>query len=86
MPEALTIESIQKQLCTEIETLLSLKSGSVTPDTDLPALGISSLDFVSLVLNIEQRFGINLMEIGLKIDDTKSPRNLAAVIQSGLAA
>jgi acyl carrier protein len=86
MRDALTIESIQKQLCTEIETLLSLQAGSVTPDTDLPALGISSLDFVSLVLNIEQRFSVNLMEIGLKIDDTKSPRNLAAVIRAGLAA
>ena len=38
MANAMTLESIQKQLCTEIETLLSLKAGSMTPDTDLPAL------------------------------------------------
>ena len=31
MPDAPTAESIQQQLCCEIQTLLSLKSGSVIP-------------------------------------------------------
>jgi acyl carrier protein len=85
MADAITIESIQAQLCAEIETLLSLKAGSITPDTDLPTLGINSLSFVSLLLAIEQKFGVNLMQTGLTIDDTKSPRRLAAAVQSGRA-
>lgn len=86
MANAITLESIQKQLCSEIASMLSMPSGSITPDTDLPALGISSLTFVSLLLFIEQNFGVNLMQVGLKIDDTKSPRRLAAAIQAGRAA
>ncbi|MGD0138452.1 MAG: acyl carrier protein [Tepidisphaeraceae bacterium] len=80
MPDAPTAESIQQQLCSEIQTLLSLKSGSVNSDTHLPSLGIDSLRFVSLLLVIEQKFGVNLMKAGLKPDDTKSVRNLASVI------
>ena len=80
MPEALTAERIQEQLCTEIQTLLCLKSGSVNSETHLPSLGIDSLRFVSLLLVIEQKFGVNLMKAGLKPDDTKSVRNLAAAI------
>jgi acyl carrier protein len=86
MSDAITLESIQKQLCAEIEMLLSLKPGSVTPDTDLPALGIASLDFVSLMLAIEQKFGVDLMQKGIKIEDTQSPRSLAAAVLAGRAA
>jgi acyl carrier protein len=80
MPEALSAETVQQQLCTEIQTLMSLKPGSVTTQTHLPSLGMDSLRFVSLLLAIEKQFGVNLMKQGLKPDDTKSVVNLAAVI------
>lgn len=80
MASAFTLEEIQKQLCTEIQNLLSLKAGSVNNDTHLPGLGIDSLRFVSLLLVIEQKFGVNLMKAGLKQDDTRTVPNLAAVI------
>jgi acyl carrier protein len=83
--QAVTIESIQKQLGIEIETLLSLKSDSIKPDTDLTVLGIDSLRFVSLLLAIEQKFGVNLLKVGLTNEDTKSVRNLAAVVHAGQA-
>jgi acyl carrier protein len=73
-------EAIQQQLCTEIQTIMGLKPGGVTNETHLPSLGMDSLRFVSLLLAIEQKFGVNLMKAGLKPDDTKSVPNLAAVI------
>jgi acyl carrier protein len=84
--QAFSIESIQKQLGIEIETLLSLKSGTIQPDTDLTVLGIDSLRFVSLLLVIEQKFGVSLLKAGLTNEDTKSMRNLAAAVHAGQAA
>jgi acyl carrier protein len=80
MPQTPSLESIQQQLCSEIQTIMALKPGSVTTQTHLPSLGMDSLRFVSLLLAIEQKFGVNLMKHGLKPDDTKSVPNLAAVI------
>jgi acyl carrier protein len=82
----MTIETNQQQLCTEIETLMSLKRGSVTASTDLTKLGIDSLKFVSLLLAIEQKFGVSLMKTGLKPDDTKTAPNFAAAILRGRSA
>jgi len=86
MPELMNIESIQQQLCTEIQTIMCLKPGSVTTQTHLPSLGMDSLRFVSLLLAIEQKFGVNLMKAGIKSDDTRTVPNLAAVILSRRSA
>jgi acyl carrier protein len=80
MASAPTLQEIQSTLCSEIQTLLSLKPGSVTTETHLPSLGIDSLRFVSLLLVIEQKFGVNLMKVGLKPEDTRTVPNFAAVI------
>ena len=80
MPDAPTLQTIQQQLCSEIQTIMALKPGAVTTETHLPSLGMDSLRFVSLLLAIEQKFGVNLMKAGLKPDDTRSVPNLAAVI------
>ncbi len=82
----MTLESIQQQLCTEIEILCGLKRGAVNESTDLTKLGIDSLKFVSLLLVIEQKFGVSLMKTGLKPDDTKSAPNFAAAILRGCGA
>ena len=76
----ITLEQIQSQLCSEIQTIMSLKPGSVTTETHLPSLGMDSLRFVSLLLAIEQKFGVNLMKGGMKPEDTKTVPNFAAVI------
>ena len=80
MQTQFTFEEIQIQLCAEIQTIMSLKAGSVTTETHLPSLGMDSLRFVSLLLAIEQKFGVNLMKGGLKPEDTKTVPNFAAVI------
>jgi acyl carrier protein len=82
----MTTEAIQQTLIHEIQTLLGLKPGSVTPDTALPTLGIDSLKFVSLVLAIEKHCGVNLMKKGLKPADMASVRAMADVIQARRSA
>ncbi len=83
MTDKISLESIQQQLCREIEILVSLKPGSLAPESDLTVLGIDSLRFVSLLIVIEQKFGVALMKTGITSEDTKTARNLAAAIQAG---
>jgi len=83
LAEPLTIDNIQTRLCTEIQTLLSLKANSIKPDTAIEPLGMDSLKLVSLMIAIEQKFGVSLMKTGLKPDDLKSVRTLAAAVYSG---
>jgi acyl carrier protein len=83
MAERQNIEEVQKQLAEEIRTMLSLKAGAVLPDTALAPLGIDSLRFVSLLIIIEQKFGVSLMKVGLKPEDMKSVRTLSAAICAG---
>jgi acyl carrier protein len=86
MADAPTLETIERQLCNEIQTLRSLSAGSVTPESTLASLGIDSLKLVSLLLVIEQKFGVNLMKVGMKPDDMKSVRTLAKAVAAGRAA
>jgi len=86
MAEKQSIDEVQKQLCEEIRTMLSLKPGAVLPDTPLAPLGIDSLRFVSLLIVIEQKFGVSLMKVGIKSEDMKSVRTLSAAIIAGRGA
>lgn len=80
MPDELTLSSIEQQLCLEIRTLLSLGPGTIAPETNLPDLGIDSLRWVSLLMIIEQKFGVSLISAGLKQSDMQSPRSLATAV------
>jgi acyl carrier protein len=86
MTDQLTLESVQQQLCREIEVLVALKPNSLTPESDLTVLGIDSLRFVSLLIVIEQKFGVALMKTGLTSEDTKTAARLAAAILNGRKA
>jgi acyl carrier protein len=83
MSHASAIDTTARQLCTEIETLMGLPNGDVTLQTSLPTLGIDSLKFVSLLLVIEQRFGVNLMKRGISPDDLRTAVTMATAIESG---
>jgi len=86
MADALTLDQIERQLCTEIQALRGLPANGVTPESTLASLGIDSLKLVSLILVIEQKFGVNLMKKGLKPEDMKSVRTLATAVLAGRAA
>lgn len=78
---AVSLESIEQTLCTELE---SQTPGKVTPLCTLASLGVDSLKLVSLILLIEQKFGVNLMKIGMKPEDMVSVATLAAAVKAGL--
>lgn len=86
MAEAPTLETVEQQLATELQTLLALKPGMVKPETELQPLGVDSLKFVSLILTIEQKFGVSLMKKGIKREDMKTVRTLAQAVVAGRQA
>ncbi len=86
MADATTLESVEQQLCTELQALLALKPGAVKPETELAPLGVDSLKFVSLILTIEQKFGVSLMKKGIKREDMKTVRTLAQAVIAGRQA
>jgi len=86
MADAPTLDSIEQQLCAELQILLGLKPGSVLKDSSLSSLGVDSLRLVSLLLTVEQKFGVNLMKIGMKPEDMRSVRTLAAAVDAGRKA
>jgi acyl carrier protein len=77
MPESPSLESIEQILIAE---LASQTPGKITPQSTLSSLGVDSLKLVSLILVIEQKFGVNLMQVGMKPEDMESVASLAAAV------
>lgn len=84
MTEPLDIDTIENRLCTEIQIVLAMNVGSVTPEMELRSLGMDSLRFVSILIAIEKAFGINLMKAGLKREALQSVRTLAAAVHTAM--
>jgi acyl carrier protein len=80
MADAPSLQSIEQVLCAELQPL---KPGKITADSTLASIGVDSLKLVSLLLVIEQKFGVNLMKIGMKPKDMESVRTLAAAVKAG---
>ena len=80
MPDAPTLQSIEQLLCSELQPLTP---GKINADSTLASIGVDSLKLVSLLLVIEQKFGVNLMKIGMKPQDMQSVRTLAAAVKAG---
>jgi acyl carrier protein len=76
-----SIESIEQMLCTELQPQTT---DQVTPQSTLASIGVDSLKLVSLILLIDQKFGVNLMTIGMKPEDMVSVASLAAAVKAGL--
>jgi acyl carrier protein len=80
MPDAPSLDSIEQMLCGELQ---GQSAGKVTPQSTLADLGVDSLKLVSLILVIEQKFGVNLMQVGMKPEDMVSVGSLAAAVKQG---
>ena len=65
----MTIENIEERLIKEISIILSIDPSMIIPDTPLHSLGLDSLRFVELLVFIEKKFNLNLMETGLTRED-----------------
>lgn len=68
---------IEKELIQEIATILSLAPDKVNPQTPLHDLGMDSLSFVEVLIFIEKRFNLKLIESGLNRESFKTIRSLA---------
>ncbi len=83
MPDTPSLESIEQMLCNELQPQTPEK---VTPQSTLASIGVDSLKLVSLILIIDQKFGVNLMQIGMTPEDMVSVATLAAAVRAGYAA
>ncbi len=70
-------KNIETILCEEVGIILDTEPDEIEPKTPLADLGLDSLKFVELLVIIEKRFGINLMESGLTKEDFESIDSLA---------
>ncbi len=69
-------KDIENILIDEIATILAIDTKRIQPDIPLADLGLDSLSFVELLVAIEKKFGINLMESGLSKKDFESINSL----------
>ncbi|MBU2623233.1 MAG: acyl carrier protein [Proteobacteria bacterium] len=71
---------IEESLIREVAAILSRDPGSIEPDIPLHEMGLDSLGFVELLVIIEKKFKIKLMESGLTRDDFRTIRALSSKI------
>ncbi|RPH48388.1 MAG: acyl carrier protein [Desulfobacteraceae bacterium] len=71
---------IEESLIREVAAILSVEPGSIEPEIPLHEMGIDSLGFVELLVVIEKKYKIKLMESGLTRDDFRTIRSLSSKI------
>jgi acyl carrier protein len=76
----MTTVEIERVLIEEIAVILNAEAGSLSADAPLPTLGVDSMSFVELLVFIEKRFKLKLMESSLKKEDFHTIRALSARI------
>jgi acyl carrier protein len=84
MPTQLTAAEVEAALAHEIATVIGRDQKELTPETALQTLGLDSLRFVSILVSIEKRFGVRLLEAGLTRESLRSIATLAAVVHASL--
>lgn len=80
MPDK-TIKDIENILINEVADMLSVDVGTITAGAPLHTLGVDSLSFVELLVFIEKKFRLKLMETGLKREDFRTIHSLATCIK-----
>ncbi len=76
MPES-RLEEIGEILRSEAASILSVDQATIALDSPFQSLGMNSLGFVELLVVIEKRFNLKLMETDLSRDDFQTIRSLA---------
>lgn len=75
-------ESITAFLVRETEIIFTGRPVKITPDAPLASLGYDSMSFVELMIAVEKKYGIKLIDQGLTSEDTRSLTALAERIKS----
>ena len=71
---------IEESLRREVAAILSKDPGLIEPEMPLHEMGVDSLGFVELLVVIEKKFKIKLMESGLTRSDFRTIRSLSEKI------
>ena len=74
------IIEIENMLIREVASILTVSDDDVGVDVPLHDLGIDSLGFVELLVAVEKRFELKLIETGLTREDFETIRSLAQCI------
>jgi acyl carrier protein len=82
----MTVQEIETTLIGEIAAILARQPASIRADAPLHTLGVDSMSFVELLVFIEKKFGLALIESGLAREDFETVRALAASISKRLPA
>jgi len=72
----------EQTLIDEVAAILSKDPAAILPDTPLHELGIDSLSFVELLVFIEKKFNLKLLESGLTKEDFETIHSIASRIIS----
>jgi acyl carrier protein len=80
------ITDIESQLIQELATILNVEPKTITPDTPLATLGVDSMSLVEMLVFIEKRFQLRLIESGLTRENLATLRALAACIHAKCSA
>ncbi len=82
----MTSQEIENTLIAEVAAILARDASSIRPDTPLHTLGVDSMSFVEILVFIEKKFGLALIESGLTREDFETIRALASSISKRLPA
>ena len=68
----MSIEDVQDALRQELAVVLNQPPAELAPDRPLHEIGVDSIAFVELMVFIEKRFGVSLLDAKLERKDRKS--------------
>lgn len=74
-------KAVEESLIQEVAAILSRDVGAIDPEIPLHEMGIDSLGFVELLVIMEKKYNIKLMESGLTKNDFKTIRSLSLKIK-----
>jgi acyl carrier protein len=77
-----SMREIEEILITEVANILSIDRATISVDTPLHSLGITSTAFVELLVVIENTFDLKLIETDLSREDFQTIGSLALRISS----
>ena len=74
------LKDIERDLVQEVAAILGEEESDIDAGAELNTLGVDSFSFVELLVVIEEKFGVKLMESGMTREDFRTIHSLAECI------
>jgi len=75
-------EDVATELIKGISPILAKAGTRLTPDSSLADLGLDSFMLVEIFVMIEKKFGLKLLDSGIRKEDLETIKSLAAYVSS----